>query len=222
MLSILDAHPVPSVISCDSGLALLVDEQQAHKPAAPAQRDSFNAQREASITEQKRTIALQNMQHKKAMEAKFADQINAKRAQRAAKRAEAALTASKGTDDPQSELAAFSAPEEQQQTDVTGKSAAAEHQNLEDVPYPVHIRGHSDGLPWYQPQSYAFHSLESAKEAGLWHFPSTEEERSRCIVFQDLWEKGNFMGNGLRFGGDFLVYPGALPFDMLSGARLIV
>jgi len=27
-------------------------------------------------------------------------------------------------------------------------------------------------------------------------------------VFEDLWRKGYFMGGGLRFGGDFLIYPG--------------
>ena len=41
-----------------------------------------------------------------------------------------------------------------------------------------------------------------------WEFPETEVEQVRCKVFSDLWEKGYFITNGNKFGGDYLVYPG--------------
>ncbi|XP_028395958.1 tRNA-splicing endonuclease subunit Sen34-like [Dendronephthya gigantea] len=41
-----------------------------------------------------------------------------------------------------------------------------------------------------------------------WKFPETEIERIRYKVFSDLWEKGYFITNGNKFGGDYLVYPG--------------
>ena len=41
-----------------------------------------------------------------------------------------------------------------------------------------------------------------------WKFPETENEQARCNVFSDLWEKGYFITNGNKFGGDYLVYPG--------------
>ena len=42
----------------------------------------------------------------------------------------------------------------------------------------------------------------------IWKFPETESEQARCKVFSDLWEKGYFITNGNKFGGDYLVYPG--------------
>lgn len=41
-----------------------------------------------------------------------------------------------------------------------------------------------------------------------WKFPYNEVQRIRYKVFCDLWEKGYFITNGNKFGGDFLVYPG--------------
>lgn len=30
----------------------------------------------------------------------------------------------------------------------------------------------------------------------------------RYIIFKDLWEKGYYLTSGMKFGADFLVYPG--------------
>jgi hypothetical protein len=51
--------------------------------------------------------------------------------------------------------------------------------------------------------------LDAARAAHVWSYPSNAEERARCEVFRDLWEKGYYMGGGSKFGGDWLVYPGA-------------
>jgi tRNA-splicing endonuclease subunit Sen34 len=72
--------------------------------------------------------------------------------------------------------------------------------------YTVRIPSTSLTHSWYQPCHYE--TLASAKQAGIWHFPSTLEERASCHVFRDLWEKGHFLGSGIKFGGKFLVYPG--------------
>ncbi|KAF9505603.1 hypothetical protein BS47DRAFT_1334307 [Hydnum rufescens UP504] len=73
-------------------------------------------------------------------------------------------------------------------------------------PYTVHIPSTSDGLSWYNPAEYD--TLSAASAAGIWTYPSTYEERARCAVFRALSEKGYYMGGGIRFGGDWLVYPG--------------
>ncbi|XP_033727820.1 tRNA-splicing endonuclease subunit Sen34-like isoform X2 [Pecten maximus] len=49
---------------------------------------------------------------------------------------------------------------------------------------------------------------DSVGTIATWNFPSTVMEKTRCHVFQDLWEKGYFLTSGAKFGGDFLVYPG--------------
>jgi len=38
--------------------------------------------------------------------------------------------------------------------------------------------------------------------------PQTAHEKLRYAAFVDLWEKGYFLTSGLKFGGDFLAYPG--------------
>uniref|UniRef100_A0A1E1XBW7 tRNA-intron lyase n=1 Tax=Amblyomma aureolatum TaxID=187763 RepID=A0A1E1XBW7_9ACAR len=40
------------------------------------------------------------------------------------------------------------------------------------------------------------------------NYPTSEAQRVRCRVFQDLWEKGHYMTVGSKFGGDFLIYSG--------------
>lgn len=41
-----------------------------------------------------------------------------------------------------------------------------------------------------------------------WTFPSTEEEKHRYVVFRDMHMRGYRMTGGLKFGADYLVYPG--------------
>lgn len=68
----------------------------------------------------------------------------------------------------------------------------------------------STTLKWHQPsgEQCVYTSIESATAAGIWSFPSTSLERARCGIFRDLHEKGYFIGGGIKFGGQYLVYPG--------------
>ena len=45
-----------------------------------------------------------------------------------------------------------------------------------------------------------------------WKYPSTEKQQLRYKTFKDLWEKGYYLTNGEKFGGDFLAYPGNLVY----------
>lgn len=72
---------------------------------------------------------------------------------------------------------------------------------------------------WHRRTTYE--TLDAARAAGVWSYPANADERARCEVFRDLWEKGYYMGGGIKFGGDWLVYPGpslftAPPFFLLS------
>lgn len=77
--------------------------------------------------------------------------------------------------------------------------------NAKEKSYLFTIPGASS-FSWYTAKRYS--TLKEASEAGLWTYPNTPEESARCAVFHDLWKQGYYMGNGLRFGGDWLVYPG--------------
>ena len=68
----------------------------------------------------------------------------------------------------------------------------------------------STSLPWYQPAKdhCIYTSIESATAAGFWKFPSNSLEHARCNIFRDLHERGYFIAGGIKFGGQYLVYPG--------------
>lgn len=74
--------------------------------------------------------------------------------------------------------------------------------------HTVVIPAESSQLDWYDPSVASYPTIESAREAGTWDYPSNLEERARCGVFRSLWEQGYYLGGGIKFGGDYLVYPG--------------
>lgn len=41
-----------------------------------------------------------------------------------------------------------------------------------------------------------------------WKFPETERQHDSAAVFQDLWNRGNYITTASKFGADFCVYPG--------------
>lgn len=76
------------------------------------------------------------------------------------------------------------------------------------APYTVHVPGASSTFDWYAPSAHSFTTLVAAREAGIWDYPESPLQHARCAVFRDLWERGYFMGSGIKFGGEYLVYPG--------------
>lgn len=92
-------------------------------------------------------------------------------------------------------------------------SATATNGNL---PYTISIPASSSSLEWYnshqRSQTTVYTTLHEAREAGKWVYPSTLAERARCGVFKDLWKQGYFLGGGIKFGGEYLVYPGGFFF----------
>ena len=63
---------------------------------------------------------------------------------------------------------------------------------------------------WFVPRpgESLFTDLDSARAAGVWIYPENLVERSRCATFRRLWEDGMYLGQGIKFGGEFLGYPG--------------
>eukprot|EP01103_Thecamoeba_quadrilineata_P020334 TRINITY_DN866_c0_g1_i1.p1 TRINITY_DN866_c0_g1~~TRINITY_DN866_c0_g1_i1.p1 ORF type:complete len:120 (-),score=28.57 TRINITY_DN866_c0_g1_i1:71-430(-) len=41
-----------------------------------------------------------------------------------------------------------------------------------------------------------------------WTFPSSPQETRKYEIYSDLWLKGYFISSGMKFGADYLVYPG--------------
>ncbi|KAJ3413293.1 tRNA-splicing endonuclease subunit [Chytridiales sp. JEL 0842] len=85
----------------------------------------------------------------------------------------------------------------------------------------VGTRTSSTTFPWYTqtPLSSISHSpalpsithADSSLSPLLQILKSTKDPKlylSRCKVFESFWSKGSYLTNGLKFGGDFLLYSG--------------
>jgi tRNA-splicing endonuclease subunit Sen34 len=83
-----------------------------------------------------------------------------------------------------------------------------EGRNVSSIPYTIVIPASSSSLEWYDSSVGSYSTIEAAREAGVWDYPSDLTERARCGVFKDLWKQGYFIGGGIKFGGEYLVYPG--------------
>ncbi|KAI0648239.1 tRNA-intron endonuclease catalytic domain-like protein [Trametes meyenii] len=194
--------PEEVVLLVEKQLAVLIDDPNAHQPADPESLARWNAERESSA---KRQIAVSEAERSSEKAAKLSTSEAAvqKRKEREAKRAAAARAKALAEGLPIDDIP-VSAPSSTPNTEERPATPARS-----TIPaFNVVIPASSTEIDWYSPDAHAYSSLSTARAAGLWSYPITPYERAKCRVFQDLWEKGNFMGGGIKFGGDFLVYPG--------------
>lgn len=183
----------------------------AHHPATPTQLESWDAQRQHSISQQIRDAERRKGEDRAAIAvAGSASETTAqkKRAEREARRqrrqqlAEAAAAA----EDDAGSAAVIERPVV---TDAPSSPSPSSQPPANTTVYTVAVPTTSDAFAWYTPGAHTYETLDAAREAGVWTYPATKEERARCEVFRDLWEKGYYLGGGGKFGGDWLVYPGA-------------
>ena len=204
----------------------------AHHTPTPSQLEAWDASRRQDITNQ-----IARLEHRKAEDRATATAtsttttttpatIQQKRAEREARRRQLAET----------EAAATAAAEPDADADTVRRASIKKSSEVlhGDAPattsnaiYTISVPTTSDTLAWYdtkygdsnkndddgddnpERRACTYETLDAARAAHVWSFPSNVEERARCEVFRDLWEKGYYMGGGSKFGGDWLVYPGA-------------
>ena len=138
------------------------------------------------------------------------------------KQAEAARKAAAGEDvnNPAALLASASTEPQKEPTgriitDSEMGTPLPEGFNTSLIPYTIVIPASSSSLEWYDSSMRSYSTIEAAREAGVWDYPSDLTERARCGAFKDLWKQGYFMGGGIKFGGEYLVYPGIYCFITL-------
>ncbi|BGO89594.1 hypothetical protein NBRC10512_001555 [Rhodotorula toruloides] len=225
--------PEEVVLLVRNNLAVLVDDRAAHHPPTASQSASYHASRTAAIKSQQEASYAAEQERKREMEALHRDKIEKKRREKEElrrKRKEAAQAKRREEGgEAEGRLEVF-VPDLKEGEANTGPPAAAtsstsphppisapspsdvdsQKPDISNVPYTIIIEPRSASFPWYDPTSpsVTYTTLDEAKEGGLWNYPETTLQESRCRVFEDLWRKGYYMGGGLRFGGDFLVYPG--------------
>jgi hypothetical protein len=170
--------------------------------------------------------------------------IQQKRAEREARRrrrlaAEAAAAAADG--DSNAGADADVEPDAADVMETTGEgerersgAPAAVPSSSSSLIYTISVPTTSDAFAWYdcdnnedndddddggrRRRRHTYETLDAARAADVWSYPTNADERARCEVFRDLWEKGYYMGGGVKFGGDWLVYPGSCfgVFSILS------
>lgn len=199
-------------------LVVLVDDPQAHTRPSLTQLTEWNATRQAGVRSQL-----------VAAEAKETSEVNAKRAtsedavrkrrEREEKRAKAAREKAIAEGLDPDEVVPTTIPETRLAPESDRPSTPSA--STVNAVYTVTIPADSASeLDWYDSSTCMYTTLEDARAAGVWTYPSTPYERAKCEVFRDLWEKGHYMGGGIKFGGDFLVYPGTPSVSRAVFARL--
>ncbi|KAI0283260.1 tRNA intron endonuclease [Russula brevipes] len=172
--------PEELVLLVEKQLATIVHDPSAHHAPTPAQLEAWDASRQQDIAHQL-----------------------------------ARLDQRKGED-----RVAAAAPNDAETATIQQKRAEREARRRllpSNAVYTVSVPTSSDAFPWYASgdgdsdgtaQQHTYDTLDAARAAGVWSYPVSAEDRARCEVFRDLWEKGYYMGGGSKFGGDWLVYPG--------------
>ena len=209
----------------------------AHHTPTPSQLEEWDASRRQDITNQ-----IERLEHRKAEDRATSTTtttlatIQQKRAEREARRRQLAQTTAAAEADADADA------DTEEGTGATGRhgdrpAPAPAPAPTSNAIYTISVPTTSDTLAWYDSGSnssskdkleperhtYTYETLDAARAAHVWSYPSNAEERARCEVFRDLWEKGYYMGGGSKFGGDWLVYPGAcaLLYPFLSPSSFL-
>lgn len=197
------------------GFAVLVDDPEAHHDPTISQLASWDLDRTQDVEKQLKVLQAQLESSNPVKEDKsMSEAAIQKRKAREEKRRKAAEAAQKAAAEAAGDALfvpeASPASEVPQDTLVNASSGAGAGSSSASasVPYTVSVPTTSDGFSWYAPEKHTYSTLKEAQDAGIWTYPSTEEEKAKCGVFSDLWHKGYYMGGGSKFGGEWLVYPG--------------
>lgn len=199
-------------------LAVFCDNDLAHLPPTEEQSEVYHQNRVASALAQQMQTAKNEDSKRVKMNELYQDDILKRRKEKARIKLEkrsldldsSASTSTAAADSftlvvPDLPNSSPSLPDHIPVPNLTSRTSL----NPSNYSYQITIVPSSTPLPWFSPASSTiYETLEEAKMAGKWSYPTTPLEESRCKVFEDLWRRGFFMGIGLRFGGDFLIYPG--------------
>ncbi|PPQ99934.1 hypothetical protein CVT24_009569 [Panaeolus cyanescens] len=219
--------PEETVLLVNIGAAHLIDDHTAHSSPSSSQLTAWSNHQNQLIRAQLVAAESKLAEAAKAGggRAMSEDAIRKRAAREEKKRKEREATAAAaGSDD-----LLHRAPSPTIATSVPAASTPASQPSTQetksDTPYTIVVPASSREFEWYAPEEpsalsnegpvvplaypkFVYTSIADAKAAGVWAYPSTPFEKARCGVFHDLWSKGYFMGGGIKFGGEYLVYPG--------------
>ncbi|KAL0580247.1 tRNA-splicing endonuclease subunit [Marasmius crinis-equi] len=191
--------PEEVVLLVEKKIAVLVDDPNSYPQPTTPQFQQWLKEQQEHLKQQLATSEVKNAKDTSSQDRAMSEEAIRKRKERELKRQQKAAQIQQQAlaDEGKADTPIF-APVTEEATQPQPQTAVT----------TVVIPAPSSSLPWYSPESHAYDFIETAKEAGIWEFPSNLHERARCGIFKDLWEQGYFMGGGIKFGSEYLVYPG--------------
>ncbi|KAF9466334.1 tRNA intron endonuclease [Collybia nuda] len=192
--------PEEVVLLVENELATLIDDPLAHPEPTLDQLQRWNAQQEEAIRQQLATAQAKGTKQGHAISEEALQKRRLREEKRLAETSKVMETSNKE--------ATLFAPEPAAALPSRNLSIASEVTKLSSIPHTIIVPAPSSSVEWYDADAVSYATVEAAKEAGIWDYPSNLQERAKCGVFRSLWEQGFFMGGGIKFGGDYLVYPG--------------
>lgn len=204
--------PPPPFITPE--LAVLIDDMHAHSPPTMEQLEQWNTKQQDHIKQQVAIAEAKEAKEGARENHLMSPEALQKRRAREEKKAAQAARLAQAVIIPD-ELGDILVPEPTSNAEATAIPQAKQAPNTDtkntSIAHTIIIPAASSSLDWYNPNALCSYStIGAAKAAGIWSFPSTLQERAKCGVFRSLWEQGYFMGGGIKFGGDYLVYPGSV------------
>ncbi|KAJ3744612.1 hypothetical protein DFH05DRAFT_1397473 [Lentinula detonsa] len=203
--------PEEATLLVEKEYAVFVDDTNAYPEPSLSQFQQWNAEQKRYIEHQRAALESENVKSSEVAQLVVSEEAVRKRKERELRRQQKALELRRlqEVEGDGAVHAILSQPIPTPSADVqalfsdlrpTTSSAPAQ--------YNICIAASSSSLEWYSPESCSYSTIDAARTAGIWDFPSNLQDRARYGVFKDLWEQGYFLGGGIRFGGDYLVYPG--------------
>ncbi|KAF4603927.1 tRNA-splicing endonuclease subunit [Pleurotus pulmonarius] len=194
--------PEEVVLLVEKKFAVLVDDPNAHQVPTASQLKTWEEEREEFA---KRHIVVNDTKiNQNAASRSMSEDAMRKRKERMERKAAHPQQAALIDTSPEKSLL----PGERAEVAPALDSRPTTPSSNITAAYPVIIPSASSTLEWYDTSATSYDTIEAAQAAGIWSYPSNLSERARCGVFRDLWEQGYFLGGGIKFGGDYLVYPG--------------
>ncbi|KAF9495985.1 tRNA-intron endonuclease catalytic domain-like protein [Pleurotus eryngii] len=193
--------PEEVVLLVEKKFAVLVDDPKAHQAPTAPQLQKWEEEREEFA---KRHIVVNDTKiNQNAATRSISEDAMRKRKERMERKAARSQQPA-----PVDMIPEESPAERAEATPAPDSRPSTPSSNANTVAYPVIIESASSTLEWYDTSATTYDAIEAAQAAGIWSYPSNLSERARCGVFRGLWEQGYFLGGGIKFGGDYLVYPG--------------
>ena len=193
--------------------AVLIDDPKSHIQPTMPELQRWNAGQQESIRAQVALTETKSARESANAGRAMSEDALRKRKEREERKKAEALRLAEIAARSDGDLLAPSEPTPAQvppiHSDSPVSAAGNQGEPLSSIPYAVVVSAPSSSFEWYNPSGRSYSTLKDARAAGVWDYPSTLEERAKCGVFSGLWKQGFFMGGGIKFGGDYLVYPGS-------------